>query len=90
VKLARLRKPKATCCLSYVESRSNTNTKEKQVMLRGGHIREKERERERERESKRRNLRRQMELMYFLYKIEYGSFNHLKKETKVEREIYRV
>jgi hypothetical protein len=43
VKLARFRKPKATCFLSYAENRPNTNRKqyfEKQVMLRGDHIQE--------------------------------------------------
>jgi hypothetical protein len=53
VKLGRLRKPKFTCFLSYVEYSPNINANnyyEKQVTLRGGCIREKE--------SKRRKLRR--------------------------------
>jgi hypothetical protein len=45
VKLARFRKPKVTCFLSYVKYRPNEKYKqyyEKQVTLRGGHVREKE------------------------------------------------
>jgi hypothetical protein len=41
VKLARFRKPKATCCLSYMKYRLNAKYKqyyEKQVTLRRGHI----------------------------------------------------
>jgi hypothetical protein len=53
VRLAKFRKPKTTCFLSYVEYRPNTNTSkyyEKKAMLKGSHIQE--------REYKRRKLRR--------------------------------
>jgi hypothetical protein len=68
VKLARLKKPKTACFLSFVKYTQYKYKQyyEKQVTLRGGHIRE--------REGKRRKLRRLIWLMYSLYKNEYRIF----------------
>jgi hypothetical protein len=67
VKLVRIRKPNATCFLSYVEYKLNTNACN---MIRKGHILESE--------DKGRKLKRSIWLIYFLYKNEYRIFKPVK------------